>query len=185
VVTKVELELVSGQSEYSLDEATGGGILALVDYTNTTDNRQTFSVAPTADVFERRLLGSEGTTLRFSLLGTDFLVVNPTPNEDQTVDFYAVLQPADLFDDDDLDTVLPAYAHKAVEWWVCREGSEKNKDYQGISYYSNLYDKEVIKVRKRARWAAGRRLPQGRIGYPDQTNRPPADNSYDDGRNWY
>jgi hypothetical protein len=179
-VTAVEISLTAGTAEYDL---TDYNILATVDYINVDDNRRTLSNVNTGEVLARNLWGSTGSARRFSILGDDLLIVNPTPADDDTFTFYAVVQP-DLITDggtDLADDHLPAYAQKAVEWWMMIEASQKNRDPQGIDYYTSLYEKEVIKVRKRARWVAGRRMATPKIGYPDHPNVVPARNDFDTG----
>lgn len=184
-VTSVTFTLTAGTSEYDLQTALSGDeILAVVDYTNPTDNRTSLSVAPTADVLARRLQGATGAARRFTLLGGNLIIVNPTPNENGTATFYAVTKATDLLTTNgstSLDTYIPVYAQYALECWVLKEASQKNKDYQGIQFYQGEYDKECIKVRKRGRWLAGRRLPGPMLGYPDMPNTPLHDNSFDAG----
>ena len=181
-VTAVTINLVAGTSEYDMSTYS---ILALVDYTQPADNRRTLANVNTSDVLTRRLWGSTGEATRFTMLGDDMMIVNPTPTATGTFTFYAVVAPSALVDvtdnSDDLTLLLPNYALKAVEWWMCVEASQKNKDMQGIQYYTALYDKEVVKVRKRNRNMAGRRLATPKIGYPDQPNVRPARNDFDDG----
>lgn len=181
-VTAVTINLTAGEDQYDL---TSYGILATVDYINVDDNRRTLSHVNAGEVLARNLWGSTGSARRFAILGEDMLIVNPVPAEADTLTFYAVVQPAALVDvtdnSDDLTLLLPNYALKAVEWWMCIEASQKNKDYTGIDYYTALYDKEVIKVRKRARWVGGRRIATPKIGYPDAPNVMPARNDFDAG----
>lgn len=186
LVTKVTANLVNGQSEYELSAflSTASEILAIVDYTNDDTNRTSLSVAPTTDILSRRLQGATGAARRFTLLGSNLIIVQPTPNAAATATFYAVVKGADLTTTSgatSLDTYLPVFAQKALEDWVCKEASEKNKDYQGVQYYTASYDREAIKIRKRGRWLSGRRLPAGAMGYPDEPNTPLHDNSFDDG----
>jgi hypothetical protein len=179
-VEAVTLSLVADTSEYTLDT----DILALVDYVNTDDNRSTFTIAPTTEVLYRRLLGAQGAARRFTLIGGNKLIVQPTPNEDADVTLYAVTQPAEFVTnggDDPLTAAVPEYAQKAVEWWMCVEGAQKNKDFQTTEYYSALYDREIIKVRKDSRWLAGRRLAPMQASYPERPNVRPAENSQDEG----
>jgi hypothetical protein len=182
-VTAVTFSLVAGTSEYDLQTALSGDeILAVVDYTNPTDNRTSLSIAPTAEVLARRLQGATGAARRFALLGGNLIIVNPTPTENGTATFYAVTKATDLTTSQgstSLDTYIPVYAQYALEAWVCKEAAQKNKDLNGVGYFQSEYDKEVIKIRKRGRWLGGRRLPPGNIGYPDAPNTPLHDNSSD------
>lgn len=181
-VTAVTINLVAGTSEYDISSY---NILATVDYTQPTDVRRTLANVNTGEILQRRRLGATGEATRFTLLGDDLLIVNPTPTATGTLTFYAVVAPSALVDvtdnSDDLTLLVPHYALKAVEWWMCVEASQKNKDYTGIDYFTALYDKEVIKVRKRNRNMAGRRLATPHIGYPEQPNIRPSRNDFDDG----
>lgn len=183
-IDPVEIALTAGQSEYVLADTLGDGIsiLAVLDYTNVADNRSTLVVANQGEILARRLWGTVGTARRFAMLGENLLIVQPTPDADGIFTFYATLQPEELADgaDDPLE-ILPSYAYKAVEWWMCIEAMQKNRDSNGVGYYTGLYEREVIKIRKRARQMAGRRIAAGRIGYPERPNVLPADNSQDMG----
>lgn len=181
-VEPITIALTAGDSEYDL---TSYNILAVVDYVNTDDNRSSLWVAPTSEVLARRLWGSQGAARRFTVLGTDLMIVNPTPAEDGEFTFYAVVQPTELTTDDgetDLADQIPAFAQKGVEAWMCIEASEKVKDFQGVQYYTARYKEECVKTRKRMRQMAGRYLPGSPVpGYPGDGGRF-ADNSFDDGR---
>lgn len=177
------LAITAGDNEYELDT----GWLAVVDYTTADPTSQSLNVVPSGSLLARRRIGVGSAARRFSLLGHNLLLIEPTPSENATWTFYVVPVPTNPLDSgaDDPSVVtfgmtptnyggIPEPLHRAIEMWMSIEACELNKDYRGIEYYSGQFRAECVKARKRIRDRAGRRLAGSRVGYPETTGILPA-----------
>lgn len=170
-VVRDTLSLTAGTSEYTLD----ADYIALLEASNEGDDaRSTFSLVQADYLLERkrRQLASS-TARRYTLIGSNLLIVEPTPDTATSITLYVVPAPAnELADrsDDPSDTAyggIPEFGHRAIEMWMCMEAAEKMRQFDAVEYYRKQYDKEIVDTRKVIRGRASRRLAPPRVGYPD------------------
>lgn len=177
-VKKATLTLTEGTTEYDLTTALGlteAPLVVLEASNSNDDSRSTFTLVQGDVLLERqRRQIASSTTRRFSLFGTNLLLVQPAPESDMTIDVYLVPAPANPLSDDADDPSdaafgnVPEMAHRAIEQWMCMESAEKLRQFDAVEYYRKQFELEIVQVLKKIRGRANRRLAPPRIGYPDE-----------------
>jgi len=167
-VAETTISIVAGTDEYTLATS----ILQILEFDNPAAEPYNFVIAPASEVLARRRSGAPtGTPTRFTLMGSNFLVVTPTPATSYSLGLYYVPLPTEMSADaHDASSAtyggIPTFAHKALEYYACAEGMERNKDPDFTNYYLQKYQAEIVKIKKRLRGLAGRHLPPPIVGYP-------------------
>lgn len=172
-IVKGTLTLTAGQTEYQLETALGASALALLDYVQTDDTIRSLTPVTTGELLALRQRGAPGPARRFTLLGANLLIVEPEPEASATWSIYYVPQPTEMSTgthDPSATTYggIPDEYHRAIELYMLLEASERLHDAELAELYRRRYDDEIVRVQKRTRKRAGRRLP-GFAGahYPD------------------
>ena len=188
VVTKVTVTLTASVDEYAMDT----GILRILEYAQLASAPSSaLSIVSASEILQRRFTSSVGTVRRFAILGSNILIVNPTPVAADQILFYAVPYPDAVATTDDVhSTGLPLFGKRALECYVLMRAMEYNHDYQAArmrgnpvvygaaAYWRGMYDDELNNIRRRGRELGGRKLPMGRVGYPDQWRVPSRNDTY-------
>lgn len=171
-VLQSTLALTTGTSQYDLESSITGasnGILKILEWSDESGNRTPFAISPAADILHLRSIGYQGATRRFALLGSNMLIVQPTPSENASIivfyvpDFAEMASTADIIEN---ITNIKGEYQRAIEMWALMEAAEKTHAFDAADRYEKKFEQECAKIRQAGRELAGRYAPASRVGYP-------------------
>jgi hypothetical protein len=169
-VQLVDVDLTNGVSEYRLDP----GILAIDNSRGTTP----FGQGAPEEISTAEMIARQATNLqnagwrRAVSYEGNLLMVNPTPQSNETFRFWATLVPQPLVNDTD-DPSDPALGgipepHRALEYyalWQLAEDVEKTIPLGPLQYYQQFLI-ECGLISKRKHKLGHRQLEPAHVGYP-------------------
>lgn len=133
----------------------------------------------------RNSTATSAATSFFALQGHNLVMFWPTPGASDTLTYYYVPKPTALsVSSHDTSSFtyggLPVYAEKAVEMYACAEAADQDDDQSSSqgTRYRDLYDKEIVRVKKIMRRALTGRQARYRPANL-RTRLRPHDNSAD------
>lgn len=183
-LTSGTINLVGGTGDYTITTW-----LAIDDVQLNSANQQwSLKRVEIRDILAMRrgLVAQSNSAPMFYAVQGDMLMVYPTPATNDTITVYGVKEPTSALSSltDDLFSTankgnLPVYAQRAVEYYMLWQGAEYDDKRAPLTplEYHQMYEADLVKVRKRERRMGGRMLPAARVGYPAR-NQPTRNDVY-------
>jgi len=168
-VTSTTQALVAGTTDYQLPATT----LAIIDINGpTTGNR--FEYMTPEDIFElrRRNIGLTGATRAYAVLGSNLLMMYPTPSAAETLTVYIVPKPTEMTtgaNDPATSTygLIPTEFHRALELYAFAKGASFDDDESSKmgQSYEQQYEQFLARIiRPAVNRKGGSKMPRARIG---------------------
>lgn len=161
-------------------------ILAIIDVARDDEPAERVDYAQIRNL--RRAGGdtaSDSIRTRYATLGSNLLLVWPTPSASQTLDIFYVPRPTALAAGADDPSAaangrIPTEFHKLIELWA--EAEMASYDDDGGSQHGDRYrfqfNEGIKEMRRRIQQKGGLRLSRARVN-PQRRGRRPSDNSAD------
>lgn len=119
------------------------------------------------DILRLRSNTSTGTPQAYTVVGSNLLMVYPTPAAADVLTIYYVPRPSQLVSPTDTPSEIPAEFHKAVEYYALQQAADYDDDSSSAQgqRYGDLFEAQLAKARKAVQTRGGP-LPRRTVDRP-------------------
>lgn len=164
-VTSSTLTLTAGTSDYTIDT----GILHIVDlYLTSAGDVFTPNRVSHFELLELRRANSVASSpsMKYAVMGSNLLLVYPTPDAADVLTMYSVPRPVTLSAGANTPSEIPAEFHPAVELYALARLASMRDDQTSAQgqRYTDAYEQWVTRAKKAKNLMGGSRLAPARVG---------------------